>query len=174
MQLFAAEARCTDAQQAHRQQAATALASECADLRIELARRDAEIESLQGALAVAAACQRDAEEDSHSGTQLLLEGPEGYSTGHVSSANTPSTCSTKCQNASRDSNLDPVLQCITDTNRHADPTQRVHNKIIGMRSSTLAGHGKPLFRLRFFTACLTLDINNLLQMCLCVYADWHS
>ncbi|KAK9863504.1 hypothetical protein WJX84_001683 [Apatococcus fuscideae] len=35
------------------------LAGECADLRIELARRDAEIESLQGALAAAAASQQD-------------------------------------------------------------------------------------------------------------------
>ncbi|KAK9819108.1 hypothetical protein WJX74_002074 [Apatococcus lobatus] len=39
--------------------ARSSLARECGDLRLEVAKRDAEIESLQGALAVAAACQED-------------------------------------------------------------------------------------------------------------------
>lgn len=47
------------AQQPQDPAASSDLANACADLRMELARRDAEIESLQGALAAAAACQEE-------------------------------------------------------------------------------------------------------------------
>lgn len=46
-------------QQAQDPTASSSLANACADLRLELARKDAEIEALQGALAAAAACQED-------------------------------------------------------------------------------------------------------------------
>lgn len=46
-------------EQAQDPTASSSLANACADLRLELAKRDAEIESLQGALAAAAACQED-------------------------------------------------------------------------------------------------------------------